>query len=158
MQRVPLSAISFAVHPHTYDHRLLPRQVDEGTTLDVQVPHWPAPAADCASTPPSSRGPTRRSYDVGAAGPSSSLGPSAAAAGAASPHECRLNMPSTPRMTGDGEDETGALKYRKRRRDLVSLVRSSKFILALLCFVGFAFISYHVLMLEGEVKIKYHGG
>ena len=39
-------------------------------------------------------------------------------------------------------DESGALKYRKRRRDVVSLVRSSRFVVGLLALAGLAFIAY----------------
>lgn len=57
--------------------------------------------------------------------------------------ECRLNMPpGSPGVSDAMFDESGALKYRKRRRDVVSLVRSSRFVVGLLALAGLAFIAY----------------
>ena len=62
--------------------------------------------------------------------------------------ECRLDVPSSEwtRAAGDREgEETGALKYRKRRRDIVSLARSRRGVLAMLIFVAVALGAMHAL-------------
>ena len=143
-------------------------EVDESATLIVHVPDAAQPSpllvppaggtkACCSSTSPGSSSSTMGAATHRAPRPSavglnggSSLG--AACQGAndsgssTATHECRVDVPVSEwtRGGGDGE-ETGALKYRKRRRDVISIVRSAKGVLALTTFVGLAFGAMHVL-------------
>lgn len=118
-------------------------EIDEGKTLDVRLPSGfiPSPAppprpAACAgaagSTTPSARGPTQRA-SMGMGGPSSPM------------PECRLDVPASEWVRGG--DDGG--KYRKRRRDLVSLARSRRGVFALLGLGALGFLAFQFLALSG---------
>uniref|UniRef100_A0A7S2D2V9 Uncharacterized protein n=1 Tax=Haptolina brevifila TaxID=156173 RepID=A0A7S2D2V9_9EUKA len=114
-------------------------EVDEAKTLDVRVPNLPAPLpappVTCSTPNPSSaaRGPAhhRTPHLTGPAN------------GSALP-ECRLDVPTSEwARSGDHEDESGTLKYQKRRG--VSLTRSRQLVVLLLVLVGVGFGVAHVL-------------
>jgi amidase len=86
-------------------------------------------------------GTTLNAYD-----PSRSAGGSSGGA-APSIRECRVDVPTSEwTRAGDREgDESGALKYRKRRRDFVSLARSRYGVIALVILGGLALGAMHAL-------------
>lgn len=129
-----LSLSDAAVGPVDSIDKLL--EVDEGSTLDVvsELPIAPrgAPRTAVAQSSPT-RGPAHRCSRVGG----DSVG--GTPYDGATP-EVRLDM-----GRGSELDESGSGKYRKRRRDLVSLARSKKFIIALLVVCGLSFASLQLL-------------
>ena len=123
-------------------------EVDEGTTLEVRLPFAapaqtppPPPAAAvpvstaAASSP--QRGPTQRA----SLAPPTCGAEAAASVGGGAPPEYRVDVLGSP--GGDGEDDTGAAKYQRRRpRGFVSLARSSRVVAALLVLAGLGFAAY----------------
>ena len=124
-------------------------EIDESATLLVDStmsrPTSPLASPVC-STPgpsPSSRGPNQRAPRSSEGGAGCSSGAAASCDTGAAEH--RLDVPASEWMSsGDREDETGAMKYRKRRRDLVSIIRSQGAVCALLLVVGFIACAVHL--------------
>ena len=124
-------------------------EVDESATLDVHAPDAvlpsPVPATPSGMRPsastPSSRGAASQRAPHSVAGGGSSGG------AAPSIRECRVDVPTSEwTRAGDREgDESGALKYRKRRRDFVSLARSCYGVIALVILGGLALGAMHAL-------------
>ena len=59
--------------------------------------------------------------------------------------ECRLAMPGSPGVGEEDGEEDGALKYRKRRRGIVSLARSGRGVCAIITVLGMTFAAYFTL-------------
>jgi hypothetical protein len=133
-----LVELSDASGPVDSIDRLL--EVDEGSTLAVHAPDAPLIPTTPASTGSASRSRPRSQERSGALGGNSPGGGGGAAAdGLGAMPEVRVNVPNGSwARAGRGdceEDETGALKYKKRRR-LVSLARSSKLVASMLVLIG----------------------
>ena len=136
-------------------------EVDEGNTLEVSVPPGTMPSASAPAQPlPTGAAAASSSSSMGAGSSSSGSGPNSVgrathrasvfspkassaplyADGGQQP-ECRLAIPTSPGFgEDDGEEESGAGKYRKRQR--FSLARSRRGVLGLLLLLGLGFAAY----------------
>ena len=117
-------------------------EVDEGNTLNVDAPEAliATPSVTCTTPAASStRGPAHRTR---VSGLESGAGVGTPDASGSLP-ECRLDVPTSEwARSGDGEDDN---KYLKRRRDIVSLARSRRFVVLVLVVLGVGFGVVHVL-------------
>ena len=114
-------------------------EIDEGSTLTVQAPSAPSLVVrPVCATPASNQQAAARRPAAAIGSPGKDGGE-----GLGAMPDVRVDVPNAE--WARGEDDTGALKYRKRRRDLVSLVRSRRAVLGLLLLTGLGFGAMHVL-------------
>eukprot|EP00322_Chrysochromulina_rotalis_P021011 CAMPEP_0115848110 /NCGR_PEP_ID=MMETSP0287-20121206/10742_1 /TAXON_ID=412157 /ORGANISM="Chrysochromulina rotalis, Strain UIO044" /LENGTH=198 /DNA_ID=CAMNT_0003301991 /DNA_START=36 /DNA_END=632 /DNA_ORIENTATION=- len=126
-------------------------EVDESATLIVDAPSMcsPVPMTSPAGCSSAGRGPAHRTPRTEGMG-GGSCGTALSAEGNSGSHgnaECRLDVPISEWTRGSDREgeESGALKYRKRRRDLMSLARSQRGVLAVLILIVLSLAAMYAL-------------